>query len=81
MGRWPRNGTPDSRCVVAPVFRRLRLVKQRIAIAASLLAASLLLAADKIGQDVLPFVCDTGKVDQVDAEATSLLAIARRCAR
>src|SRR5918997_2975293 len=40
----------------------------RVAIASRTMEGSRA-AADKIGRDVLPFVCDTGKVDQVDALA------------
>src|ERR671912_318661 len=40
----------------------------RVAIASRTMEGSKA-AADKIGRDVLPFVCDTGKVDQVDALA------------
>src|ERR687897_1356473 len=38
----------------------------RVAIASRTMEGSRA-AADKIGRAVLPFVCDTGKVDQVDA--------------
>ena len=40
----------------------------RVAIASRTMEGSKA-AADKIGRDVLPFICDTGKVDQVDALA------------
>ena len=35
-------------------------------------------AAEKIGRGVLPFVCDTGKVDQVDALVKDVMAALRR---
>ena len=44
----------------------------RVAIASRTIEGSKA-AADKIGRDVLPFICDTGKVDQVDTLAKDVV--------